>query len=243
MVMETSKIFAERLVELRKEKGLKRQEVANALGVSRASLEYYEKGQRKPDIEIAARIAEYYNVSTDYLVGLSASRVNEEDFDLKMVCDYTGLSNYAIMKLKQITCRRELSKRLEEMLSINMISSLADTVASYRDVLYEEIESLQQLLQVKDDEENIKQAEAKYQNIIDKKEYLQYSIEKYTINGIRHLCYKENREIREIKEKLYGEQPFSRLEMPIHIPDMDLSNYQFEEIDEKTYLKLKNGEE
>lgn len=243
MVMETIKIFAERLVELRKEKGLKRQEVANALGVSRASLEYYEKGQRKPDIEIAARIADYYDVSIDYLIGLSTSRVNEEDFDLKMVCDYTGLSNYAIMKLKQITSQRKLSKRLEEMLSINMISSLADTVASYREVLNEEIDSLQQLLQVKDDKEKAVQAEAKYQSIIDKKEYLQYAIEKYTINGIRHLCYKENREIREIKEKLYGEQPFSRLEMPIHIPDMDLSKYQFEEIDEQTYLQLKSREE
>lgn len=70
-IIATREIFAERITELRKERGLKRQQVADDLGITRASLEFYEKGKRKPDIEMTARIAKYYNVSADYLLGLS----------------------------------------------------------------------------------------------------------------------------------------------------------------------------
>ena len=61
--------FAEIITALREETGKKRQETADALGISRASLEYYEKGKRKPDIEILAKFADYYGVSADYLLG------------------------------------------------------------------------------------------------------------------------------------------------------------------------------
>lgn len=45
-------VFSKRLVELREELGdeYPRQRVANDLGITRASLEYYEKGMRMPDI-------------------------------------------------------------------------------------------------------------------------------------------------------------------------------------------------
>lgn len=71
--MEIKDIFSSRLRKLRAAKGKEytRQRVADDLNISRASLEYYEKGQRLPDIEVAAKIADYYNVSADYLMGLT----------------------------------------------------------------------------------------------------------------------------------------------------------------------------
>ena len=66
--MATNETFADRLTKLRENTGKKRQEVADELEISRASLEYYEKGKRKPDIEVLAKIAEYYGVSCDYLL-------------------------------------------------------------------------------------------------------------------------------------------------------------------------------
>lgn len=96
--METKEIFAKRLLEIREEQGLTRQKVADDLGITRASLEYYEKGKRTPDINTIAKIAKYYNTTTDYLFGLSyAKTVNT---DLKAVCDYIGLSEKAVIRLK-----------------------------------------------------------------------------------------------------------------------------------------------
>lgn len=92
--MATNKTFAERLTALRENTGKKRQEVADDLKISRASLEYYEKGKRKPDIEVLVRLADYYGVSTDYLLGLSD--VSTTDKDLQFVCDYTGLNAHII---------------------------------------------------------------------------------------------------------------------------------------------------
>ena len=89
--------FAENITALRKKQNKKRQEVADDLGISRSSLEYYEKNKRKPDIEVLTKIADYYNVSADYLLG----RTNAEttDKDLRFVCEYTGLSENTIMTL------------------------------------------------------------------------------------------------------------------------------------------------
>ena len=92
--------FAENITALRKKQNKKRQEVADDLGISRSSLEYYEKNKRKPDIEVLTKIADYYNVSADYLLG----RTNAEttDKDLRFICEYTGLSENAISTLCEL---------------------------------------------------------------------------------------------------------------------------------------------
>ncbi len=92
--MATNETFADRLTKLRENTGKKRQEVADELEISRASLEYYEKGKRKPDIEVLAKIAEYYKVSTDYLLGLSIASTTDKD--VQFICDYTGLSEKSV---------------------------------------------------------------------------------------------------------------------------------------------------
>jgi len=50
-------------------KNATQQEVANAIGLSRQSYQQYEAGTRDPDTETLARIADYFNVTTDYLLG------------------------------------------------------------------------------------------------------------------------------------------------------------------------------
>lgn len=100
VTMATNETFAERLKTLRENAGKKRQEVADSLGITRASLEYYEKGKRKPDIEVLVKIAEYYKVSTDYLLGLSNAQT--VDKDIQFICDYTGLSEKAVNMLVKL---------------------------------------------------------------------------------------------------------------------------------------------
>lgn len=64
------KIFAERLKELRQEKGLSQMELAKAIGLGQSSIAHWEKNERVPNAEAIAVIAKFFAVSADYLIGL-----------------------------------------------------------------------------------------------------------------------------------------------------------------------------
>lgn len=59
---------------LRKERGLSQKQAAVELGVSQALLSHYEKGIRECGLDFVVRIADYYNVSCDYLLGRTPDR-------------------------------------------------------------------------------------------------------------------------------------------------------------------------
>lgn len=63
--------FCERLKRLKKRDGVSQMQLIADLHVSKRAMIYYEQGERLPPLETAAAIAEYFNVSLDYLVGRS----------------------------------------------------------------------------------------------------------------------------------------------------------------------------
>lgn len=63
-------ILAQRLLELRKQHCLKQTEAAQALGLSISAYCRYEYGEREPTASSIVRMAQYFKVSTDYLLGL-----------------------------------------------------------------------------------------------------------------------------------------------------------------------------
>ncbi len=69
-----NRTFNERLVELRTEKGLSQKDAAADLGISQALLSHYEKGIREYSLSFLCKAAEYYNVTTDYILGITDSR-------------------------------------------------------------------------------------------------------------------------------------------------------------------------
>lgn len=60
-----------RLASLRKAKKITQQDVADYLGLTRPAYTAYERGNRQPDYSILQKLADYYDVSTDYLLGHS----------------------------------------------------------------------------------------------------------------------------------------------------------------------------
>jgi len=64
-----SETFPSRLKETRKSFGITQGEVAKELNINRVSLTNYENGKAKPDIRTLASLADYYGVSTDFLIG------------------------------------------------------------------------------------------------------------------------------------------------------------------------------
>ena len=62
-------ILSERLRFLRNGRGLKQEELVELLGISIRSYRRYETGEREPTISIAWKIADFFGVSVDYLIG------------------------------------------------------------------------------------------------------------------------------------------------------------------------------
>lgn len=87
-------IFAARFSELRGDRT--QAEFAQFLGISRATVGFYENGERIPDALVLRQIAERCGVTTDYLVGLSDNR----EIDNANIGRITGLSDAAIDVLK-----------------------------------------------------------------------------------------------------------------------------------------------
>jgi len=61
--------FSERLKELRKTKNITQKQLAESIGASERGIQNYEIKTRKPTFDIIISLADYFNVSIDYLVG------------------------------------------------------------------------------------------------------------------------------------------------------------------------------
>lgn len=62
-------MFATRLKELRLKRGLTQKELAQKLNMQNTAISKYELNQRKPDTETLLEIANFFNISIDYLLG------------------------------------------------------------------------------------------------------------------------------------------------------------------------------
>ena len=72
--------FGKILNNLRTEMDMRQEDLAKILGVHRASISKYEKNDRFPDPNILNEIADYFNVSVDYLLGRTKNR-NQFELD------------------------------------------------------------------------------------------------------------------------------------------------------------------
>lgn len=72
---------------LRKEKGISQKKAAESLGISQSLLSHYEKGIRECGLSFVLKVAEFYDVSCDYLLGKTANRqgnlISIEDLNIE----------------------------------------------------------------------------------------------------------------------------------------------------------------
>lgn len=81
--------FANRLKLLRKEKGLNQTELAKEFNITSRTISQYEKGIRTPDLIQLDRLANFFNVSTDYLLGRTNMKIYSENIILTYTDDIT----------------------------------------------------------------------------------------------------------------------------------------------------------
>lgn len=87
-------MLGKRLAELRNQKGLSQYELAERLGFSRGKLANYEQGSRQPDYGTLEIIADFFNVSIDYLVGRSNTPNMSEQEEFKAFAENPDLERW-----------------------------------------------------------------------------------------------------------------------------------------------------
>ncbi len=93
-------ITVERLRRLIDETGLARQAIADEMGCDVSTVTKHYNGTRNLTIDFIAMYARYFNVSSDYLLGLSEVRTVSPD--TAMICRVTGLDDKAVQTLSEI---------------------------------------------------------------------------------------------------------------------------------------------
>lgn len=73
------------LAELRQERGLTQRELGQVLCVSTGTISNYETGVHLPDAYKLIALADYFDVSTDYLLGRTRIRETQTDFQKKLL--------------------------------------------------------------------------------------------------------------------------------------------------------------
>ncbi len=89
-------MFANQLKNLRKSKGLNQVQLAQKLAVTSQSVSNWENDNIMPSVEMLEKIADYFNVSTDYLLG----RIGKVDEITTL--DVTGLSFKQVEHIRAI---------------------------------------------------------------------------------------------------------------------------------------------
>ena len=99
-----------RIKEVRKKKGLSLQQVADAVGLGNNTISRYETGKREPKLETWNKLAEYFNVPTSYLMGLSD--------DVNGWKEWAENTGYSVKQIKDEIQRLIKTKRLDSSANI-----------------------------------------------------------------------------------------------------------------------------
>lgn len=87
-------VFPTRLRELMTAREVTMTALANALGISRQAVSQYQDGSTQPNMQKLIEIANYFNVSTDYLLGLTDTQ--STNADARAAVEYTKLPERAV---------------------------------------------------------------------------------------------------------------------------------------------------
>ena len=113
-----------RIKQLREEKGISQLEFAKKINLTQQSVSAYEKGIREPSLDILKTIADFFGVSTDYILSKSDVRnpekveVDMDEVDVAFASGIKGLNetNKMIIKstLEALLAKQEKDKETNE---------------------------------------------------------------------------------------------------------------------------------
>jgi transcriptional regulator with XRE-family HTH domain len=112
----------ERLKDLRTRNGLSLERLQKDVDISKTVLGEYENEKKEPSAANLRRLAEYYNVSVDYLVG--KSKYPEPDINTRAISERTGLNDHTIKHLEWMQNNRRDDREYDLIDLINHFAGL-----------------------------------------------------------------------------------------------------------------------
>lgn len=100
-----SPLIGKRLRELREENHLLQKDIAKYLNITTSAYGYYEQGKRNPDIETIKNLADFFNTSTDYLLGRTDKK-REYNMDL----DENKIKYKSFTKIEEILTEKLINE-------------------------------------------------------------------------------------------------------------------------------------
>lgn len=141
------KTFSSRLIALRKERQMTQSDLAKAIHKTRSTVSGYETEGKEPDYEMLCSLAEYFGVSTDYLLGIDDCRTHSEAVFINDTKNfkrhYDGLPplvKQTVAKMYDsfyVLLSRDMMKNNEERLALysDLFSLLQDSRAKIRNAI------------------------------------------------------------------------------------------------------------
>ena len=106
-------ILGKRLKQLRDEFGFDQKEMGRKLNITSSAYGYYEQGRNEPPLETLVKIAEIFNVTTDYLLGRSDIRENSVYYTLSDKLTWTQAELLVIERMQENLLLKQLSENPE----------------------------------------------------------------------------------------------------------------------------------
>lgn len=120
--------------KLRSNKGLSQRDFASLIGVSNGAVGMWETNKRQPDLEMVLKIADYFNVSTDYLLGHKETYSNK-NIQNSVLLDLSKKDVKIISSYKKL--QPENQKRLEDYINILKVFEDSNSIVPSEDELSE----------------------------------------------------------------------------------------------------------
>ena len=117
-------LFGDLLSELRQDRGMTQEELAKILFVSTGTISNYENNVHYADIPKLIQLARYFNVTTDYLLGLSPCNLSPQILEQKTGAGRTW--NQIVTDVQTLTSDRQkiLSHILDDLKTASIIETL-----------------------------------------------------------------------------------------------------------------------
>lgn len=136
-----------RIKELRKEYGMTQDDIAKKLGLTRSAISSYERGRLEPTFQNIIKLADMFDVSAKYLMGLSISR-NGENTDKRqdIKIEVKNLMSDISVDDELTYNKKRLNKPTREMIikSLESTLNLVDSVSKAYDIDMAELEKSRQ---------------------------------------------------------------------------------------------------
>jgi len=118
-------VMAERIKQLREERGLTRQQMADALNLSLTAIAGYEQGYRVPRLEYLQDIAKFFKVSIDYIIGTTEEKGSEVTVNAVKIND--SLIGDFLVKLNKILKESSMTSH-EKQETLDMLLGILETM-------------------------------------------------------------------------------------------------------------------